>query len=162
MVGALVAFPSEAFECSAYTALICGSDAWCFHEERLACDAEDGNWLTLGMALSLFEPFADGLFPGVGFVASVLLGLDVLCLERLVGPPLCALSVEMDGFGEELVTVADEGLDVDLPCVDGPEPAPAGFVAEVDGLVCCSDKAHWRGPTTSSGRKMVYIVLRNG
>jgi hypothetical protein len=44
------------------------------------------------------------------------------------------------GFGEELVSVAHQGLQIDVAGFDRPEAPPAGLVTQVGFLVCGADE----------------------
>jgi hypothetical protein len=55
---------------------------------------------------------SDFLLPRVSLVSSLLLRRDELAFESGVRPPPIALPIEVHGFGEELIAVADQRLDV--------------------------------------------------
>jgi len=61
----------------------------------------------------------------------VLLRLDVLAFEILLGPPMFALAVGDHGLGEKLVAVVAQRVEINGADLDGPEAAGAGFVAQV-------------------------------
>jgi hypothetical protein len=60
--------------------------------------------------------------PRIRLVSVILLGLDLLGLEFLVRPPLRAIAEQVDRLSEQLVAVANQGLDIDDADLDWPEP----------------------------------------
>ena len=86
------------------------------------------------------QELVDGVLPGVRLIAGILLGLDMLGLECLIGPPPLALAVKLHRFGKKLIAVPRERIGVDDADLDGPEPAPAGFIAQIRRLVRCADE----------------------
>ena len=64
----------------------------------------------------------------------------MLGLEGAVRPPRHASPVEIDRLGEELVAVLAQAVDVDLAALHRPEPAAAGFVAQIAGPIGRADE----------------------
>src|SRR5262249_28834389 len=80
------------------------------------------------------------LFPGIAFIARVLLDPGVFVLEFLVRPPWLASLVFDDGFGKQQITVLFQRIDIDAACRHRPEPAAAGLVAQVNIIVRGADE----------------------
>src|SRR5262245_23524702 len=72
---------------------------------------------------------ANNGFPWIALITGGLLWHGVFKLEVSIRPPHPARAVERDRFGEELVAVFGETIDVDRSAFERPEPAATGFVA---------------------------------
>lgn len=84
---------------------------------------------------------ADVFFPRIGFVARGLLGHDVLALKVFTGPPLLAVAVQLYGFGEELIAIGLERLDVDLNYFQDNASAIRGLTSGMTLYASSADKA---------------------
>src|ERR1700733_2059157 len=103
-------------------------------------DGEKRHGLSLLVGWTVRQPFGYCLLPGIGLVAGFLLRLDVLVFKLLIRPPFHSLSIQVHGFGEELIAVARECVGIDEAPFDGPEPPAAGLVAQIHRLVRCADE----------------------
>src|SRR6266852_2927670 len=132
--GTFPAAPAQTLERRPYPPLICGADLGDFYSQAVAGDFQDGCSKSAG-----HEP-GDFVFPGVGLVSRLLLRRDMNPFELCVRPPADRFAVKMDCFGEELVAVPHECVDVDMSDLDWPETPPAAFVSEISRLVRRSDE----------------------
>src|SRR3954449_2283819 len=154
----LMTIPTESLHDRGNPACVGSSNPLRFETERLHPDAANRYLL-----LRREEP-GDCRFPGVRLKPGFLLGLDVLSLERLVGPPLLTEAIEMHGLREQLVSVLVQPVDVDGADLDRPEPAAAGLVAEIACLVCSAneDALPWLNHLeTPKARPIALDLARN-
>jgi hypothetical protein len=108
---------------------------------RFVAESPDGDLHDRGSRIvQLAEKDPDWLFPSIGFVAHFLFGLDMFALKLFVRPPWDALSMEIDSFGKELIAIAFEGVEIDPPGFQRPEPPTAGFVAQIGVLIGRTDE----------------------
>jgi hypothetical protein len=82
-----------------------------------------------------FQERGNQFFPRIVFVTCVLFWLDKLALEFLVGPPLHPGAIAIDRFGKKLIAISNQPFNIDGADLDRPEPACAGFVAQVAILI---------------------------
>ena len=81
------------------------------------------------------EPLHDHGFPGLLDHASYLLLAEFVPLQLAFGPPLLPGPVTMKRFSEQLITVADQGLGIDLADLDRPNSPIAGGVGQIAGAI---------------------------
>jgi hypothetical protein len=82
-------------------------------------------------AVSPGDEALDLYFPGVGFEARFLFDANILALESFIRPPWLASPIGDRRFGEELIAIGCQGVDVDASDFDGPEAPAASVVAEI-------------------------------
>jgi len=117
--------PAKLLERGTDAALLGGADAGRLDAEGLARNLAYQN-----LALS-FEIDADVLLPRIGLVARRVLGHDVVALEILVWPPACARLESHHRFGEKLIPVARQRINIDDASPRRPEAASPSLVAQV-------------------------------
>ena len=86
------------------------------------------------------EVIADDRFPRIAFIAGGLFGHGVFKLELAIRPPCATRAIEVNRFGEQLVAILSEAIDVDRSAFEWPETAAARFVAQICFLVGRADE----------------------
>jgi hypothetical protein len=86
----------EAFQHDYDAVFVSPTDAAYIDVQRLAGD------LKYGYLSPVLKVCGNGFLPDIGLIACVLFRSDMLFLKIRIWPPFLALSVEMDGLGEEL------------------------------------------------------------
>src|SRR5262245_44343687 len=92
--GTGLAPPAKALKRGRNAPLVCGAKARGVEADGVFCDLTDGD---PGL---LAKVPGNGLFPSVGFIPGSLLGHDMIALEIPGRPPLCAVAVASNRFGE--------------------------------------------------------------
>jgi hypothetical protein len=115
-------------------ALIRSSDPWRFDSKCFASYFSDRHPRLHS------KKRADSFFPKIGFVSLRLLRHDILPFEIFLGPPSHASLVTFDGFGEQLIAIAFQRLNIDIARLNRPEPSTAGLIPQVDCAVRRANK----------------------
>src|SRR5215469_9298938 len=126
--------PPKPFQGGGDAPLIGGADPRKLDFQRVSRDLQDGRFV---LAL---EKALDFLFTRVGFVPRLLLRHDELAFETGVRPPAEALPIEVHGFGEKLIAVVGQTVDIDDADLDRPEPSAAGLVTQICRLIGRADE----------------------
>ena len=127
----LLQLPSQLFERSGDAALIGSPDARGFDKQGFASDLPDCHpVLGADVGRNVF-------FPNVRLVSLRLLRHDVFTFKTLVRPSRHTMPIAIDGFGEKLVAVVRQAIDVDVSAFDRPEATASGFIAQITVAVCC-------------------------
>src|SRR5262245_48032969 len=130
-----VAAPPEALKRRRNPALICGS-----YIPRLEAKCLPGHIADSHLVLVQVEPLFDLLFPCICLVSRSLFRLEYPFLKVAVGPPRPTVLEQVHSLSEQLVAVSGQGLDVDHPGPDRPEPPATGLVAQVNVFVGGADE----------------------